>query len=331
MLPAHTISTRTSSLQAYSDKTLQRLRGTSLPRPLPSDRNWQHTNTRHTRQALQQHRIPRTQRARLQPQQITPPPLRHRHIYLQQITILRMLHQQPTPILQTPLKISLQLRRKSGHRTLQTTQHTSRCRHLEQIRKHHDHEHQQLPQHRPPRTSTTQHYIRTTQMLSDSYPTPKLPARRINSQPTLRQKSQEGVLFVGPGCVFRARVRIHSCRYSVRNVIGGTGCLRCARRAHRLFLASLNIDFTHLRRGNISTMITHVGLRCGAPLHYSSIFISGLNIHGRNLHCVFSRTVRHGSSNHLYFLTAIRLIDLVGNGLNIDRSCSHTFNFTTYR
>lgn len=118
---------------------------------------------------------------------------------------------------------------------------------------------------------------------------------------------------------------MHSCRYSLRNVIGGTGCRRCLRRAHRRFLASINVDFTHLRRRKISPMITELAVTFGAPLHDNSRFISGLCLGGRNVGCIFCRSVFHLPSVGIAIGTAMRSMYIMGNELKSDTLFSRAF------
>lgn len=140
-----------------------------------------------------------------------------------------------------------------------------------------------------------------------------------------RHNWMSGDPVMGVGCVCRLPVGIHSCRYSLRNVIGGTGCRRCLRRAHRRFLLDTNIDFTKLRRRKMSPMITHVGVTFGAPLEDNSRFISGLCVGGRNVGCIFCRSVFHTSSNGIYLGNVIRAMYIIGKQLDSDRLFSHLF------
>lgn len=127
------------------------------------------------------------------------------------------------------------------------------------------------------------------------------------------------------GCVCRLALGMHSCRYSLRNVIGGTGCRRCLRRAHRRFLSSMNMDFTGLRRRKISPIMTHVGVTFGAPLGDNSRFISGLCVGGRNVGCMFCRSVFQGDSSGMIIGSAMRAMYIIGKHLDSDRLFSRVF------
>ncbi len=123
------------------------------------------------------------------------------------------------------------------------------------------------------------------------------------------------------------RFRIHSCRYSLRNVIGGTGCRRCCRRAHRSFLIRGGVDFTRLRRRKVSFIITHISVTCGFPLHSHSDFIYRVSLHRRNIGCIFSRQVCHLPSEGLYGIKQFSYIYLsrkqLTGGLVLSRFFSH--------
>lgn len=123
-------------------------------------------------------------------------------------------------------------------------------------------------------------------------------------------------------CVFGLASGIHSCRYSLRKIIGGSGCRRCVRRAQRRFLRSLNRGFKGVRRGKISKFMSQMRVRCGASLGDNSDCVSYLGTCGGKIGLMFRRSVCETSSGTLTAGKVIRSIVIRGKGLAHNRCFS---------